>query len=143
MSSLDKELYNISQSQKQILEELIHIRGDISDITFGQRCADNIVRWIGSWIFIISQAAVLMLWVVLNVYKILPFDQFPFQFLNLLLSFQAAFAVPIILMAQNRQEHKDRGRAVEAYRAIDRIENLMIVLDGNVDRTKRNQENGK
>jgi uncharacterized membrane protein len=72
--------------------------------TLGERCADLFAAMVGSWTFIIIQAVLLAIWVVLNViawsYK---WDPYPFILLNLALSFQAAFASPIIMMSQNRQ----------------------------------------
>lgn len=142
--SLRNELRDISERQTQILDELKVIRGDAKDTTFGQRCADWISCWLGSWTFILSQAGVMVAWIILNTLQWTPpFDKFPFRLLNLVLSLQAAFAVPVILMSQNRQEQKDRRRAMEAYRAIERIERLMVTLDENVEQAKRKHENGE
>lgn len=72
--------------------------------TTGERIADVVTSWVGSWAFLIVQSVLLALWITLNLLGVwTPWDPFPFVLLNLVLSFQAAFATPIILMSQNRQ----------------------------------------
>jgi uncharacterized membrane protein len=81
-------------------------------LTLGQRVADAVAATMGSWRFIIIQSVVLAVWIVLNVTAwISQWDPYPFILLNLALSFQAAYAAPIIMMSQNRQEARDRMRA--------------------------------
>ena len=78
-------------------------------LTLGQRIADNVADTIGSWPFIITQSIILIIWIVLNVTAwINQWDPYPFILLNLMLSFQAAYAGPVIMMSQNRQSAKDR-----------------------------------
>jgi uncharacterized membrane protein len=80
--------------------------------TFGQRVADKFTRLLGSWRFIIIQSIILVIWVILNVVAwINHWDPYPFILLNLALSFQAAYAAPIIMMSQNRAEERDRRKA--------------------------------
>jgi uncharacterized membrane protein len=82
---------------------------DHEDVCFGGIIADRVTREIGSWRFILVYFALLLLWMVVNtVAWIRQWDPYPFIFLNLVLSFQGAFAAPILLMSQNRQEAKDR-----------------------------------
>lgn len=81
------------------------------DKTLADRCAEVI----GSWPFIGGQAAALTLWVALNGYTVIKADPYPFILLNLLLSTQAAFTGPILLMAANRQAEIDRKRDVDHY----------------------------
>lgn len=87
--------------------------------TVGQRAADKMTSAIGSWRFIIIQSIILVIWMVLNVVlavhqaqmhglKISAWDPYPFILLNLVLSFQAAYTGPIVMMSQNRQADKDR-----------------------------------
>jgi uncharacterized membrane protein len=78
--------------------------------TFGERVADSVARFGGSWPFIFSFAGVLLAWVVLNTVALRDgaFDPFPFILLNLFLSMLAAIQAPIIMMSQNRQDAKDR-----------------------------------
>lgn len=74
----------------------------------GINLADKIASFIGSWTFIIIQSTILTIWVVLNILKIWNFDPYPFILLNLFLSFEAAYATPLILMSSNRQSERDR-----------------------------------
>jgi uncharacterized membrane protein len=75
----------------------------------GQKGADWVVRMVGSWRFIIAQSILLLIWIVLNITGwVFQWDPYPFILMNLVLSTQAAFAAPIIMMSQNRQAAKDR-----------------------------------
>lgn len=85
-------------------------------LTTGQRVADGVARTMGSWRFIIIQSCILLMWITFNVVGIINhWDPYPFILLNLALSFQAAYAAPIIMMSQNRQSEKDRLKAEEDY----------------------------
>lgn len=84
-----------------------------SKLTFGERLADKVASFGGSWTFIMLFGATLLLWMAVNTAYMIwrPFDPFPFIFLNLMLSCLAALQAPIIMMSQNRQATKDRLRA--------------------------------
>ena len=85
--------------------------------TLGQRAADTIAKFAGSWAFIFSFAGVLILWMVVNaILSTKAFDPYPFILLNLVLSCVAAIQAPLIMMSQNRQEEKDRHRAENDYK---------------------------
>ena len=85
--------------------------------TLGQRAADAIAKFAGSWAFIFSFTGVLLLWMVVNtILAADAFDPFPFILLNLVLSCVAALQAPLIMMSQNRQEEKDRRRAENDYK---------------------------
>ena len=85
--------------------------------TLGQRAADSIAKFAGSWAFIFSFTGVLILWMVVNtVLAAKAFDPYPFILLNLVLSCVAAIQAPLIMMSQNRQEEKDRRRAENDYK---------------------------
>jgi len=86
-------------------------------ITYGERIADRVAEFGGSWTFIISFSVVIFIWIGLNVWLLgeKGFDPYPFILLNLLLSCLAALQAPIIMMSQNRQEDKDRERAKKDY----------------------------
>ena len=85
--------------------------------TLGQRAADAIAKFAGSWAFIFSFAGVLILWMVVNtILAAKAFDPYPFILLNLVLSCVAAIQAPLIMMSQNRQEEKDRHRAENDYK---------------------------
>ena len=85
--------------------------------TVGQRVADAVANGMGSWKFIIAQTVFVIIWMALNVIGLIRhWDVYPFILLNLIFSTQAAYAAPIIMMAQNRQNARDRVQAEEDYR---------------------------
>ena len=85
--------------------------------TLGQRAADAIAKFAGSWAFIFSFTGGLVLWMVINtLLAARAFDPYPFILLNLVLSCIAAIQAPLIMMSQNRQEEKDRRRAENDYK---------------------------
>jgi uncharacterized membrane protein len=79
---------------------------------FADRCADWVAQTVGSWRFILVQSGLLIGWIVFNVVSSSRVDPYPFILLNLLLSFQAAYTAPIIMMSQNRLSDSDRARAI-------------------------------
>ncbi len=82
-----------------------------SRIPLGQRAADGITRIVGSWKFIIIQSIILVIWMILNVVAWMQhWDPYPFILLNLVLSFQAAYTAPIILMSENREMDRERRK---------------------------------
>ncbi len=84
--------------------------------TFGERTADRLANVMGSWKFIIFQSIILMVWTILNIVAwIYHWDPYPFILMNLILSLQAAYAAPIIMMSQNRQDKRDRLEAHNDY----------------------------
>src|ERR1700712_5824968 len=102
--------------------------------TFGQRLADSVASGMGSWRFIIIQSIVVVIWMVVNVIGFMyHWDVYPFILLNLLFSTQAAYAAPIIMMAQNRQSDRDRHQAMADYKtnldAKTEIEQLLSKLN--------------
>ena len=86
-------------------------------LTFGQRVADKMALFGGSWKFIIIFGIILFTWIGVNAFILVkkPFDPFPFILLNLILSCLAAIQAPVIMMSQNRQESKDRSRSQNDY----------------------------
>ncbi len=90
---------------------------DSMPITFGQRVADRVASFGGSWTFILSFGGFLAVWILTNALLLRgeAFDPYPFILLNLLLSCLAALQAPVIMMSQNRQEEKDRERAKSDY----------------------------
>jgi len=82
----------------------------------GDRIADSVANGMGSWNFIIWQSAIVLLWMTLNIVGLVRhWDPYPFILLNLIFSTQAAYAAPIIMMAQNRQNERDREQALHDY----------------------------
>jgi uncharacterized membrane protein len=101
--------------------------------TYGQKIADFVANGMGSWTFIIAQSIFVALWISLNLVAwFYHWDVYPFILLNLLFSTQAAYAAPIIMMAQNRQNERDRLHAAEDYQtnlqAKKEIEDLQKAL---------------
>jgi len=101
--------------------------------TFGQRLSDGLANGMGSWRFIVIQTVLVGFWLTANVVGIIyRWDPYPFILLNLLFSVQAAYAAPIIMMSQNRQNERDRFHSEEDYktniRAKEEIEELQISL---------------
>lgn len=131
---------NVMKENRKLLKEVLQeIRHDMTDeevlnlladskisvnpnkkkekYTLGQRAADAIAKFAGSWAFIFSFVAVLVLWMVINVILAAKaFDPYPFILLNLVLSCVAAIQAPLIMMSQNRQEEIDRRRAENDYK---------------------------
>jgi uncharacterized membrane protein len=97
--------------------------------SLGQRAADQITKWLGSWTFIIIQSVVLAAWITLNLTELIfrAWDPYPFILLNLALSFQAAYAAPIIMMSQNRQAEIEAKIAHNAYDQVAEIDNMQKV----------------
>ncbi len=104
------------------------------ETSFGDRVSDKIAAVVGSWNFIITQSFILFGWIVLNVTAwINHWDPYPFILLNLVLSFQAAFTAPIIMMAQNRQATIDRQKAELDYQVNCKAETDIEALHAKID----------
>lgn len=151
----DKDL-----KSSNIDEELIHelISGKVSkdinnthdeNLTFGQRTADKIATFGGSWTFIISFCIVLAVWIIGNavILSNRAFDPYPFVFLNLILSCLAAIQAPIIMMSQNRQSERDRLTAENDYLVnlkseiiIEDLHNKLDLMIEQQEEYKKNQE---
>ena len=109
--------------------------------TLGQRAADAVARFAGSWAFIFSFIAVMVLWMAGNVLLASrAFDAYPFILLNLVLSCIAAVQAPLIMMSQNRQEAKDRQSAENDYRVNLKNELIIDDLYRKLDRILENQQ---
>ncbi|MGA7800296.1 MAG: DUF1003 domain-containing protein [Gammaproteobacteria bacterium] len=115
LSSLENEVLE-SLRQHEILSRNVDAEFE-QQLTLGERLSDRLAEFGGSWTFLISFAAVLGLWVMVNTVILMrhPFDPYPFILLNLVLSCLAAIQAPIIMMSQNRQEDRDRLRAQHDY----------------------------
>ena len=100
-----------------LADSKISARPENPKSTFGQKAADAIAKFAGSWAFIFSFTGVLILWMAANaLLASKAFDPYPFILLNLVLSCIAAIQAPLIMMSQNRQEEKDRRRAENDYK---------------------------
>ena len=106
-----------------------------ADATFGERVADQIASFGGSWTFIIGFILFLVLWVILNTILLtrLAFDPYPFIFLNLVMSMIAALQAPVIMMSQNRQAARDRFAAAKDYEVNLKAEIEVLALHHKID----------
>lgn len=120
----DKEL--------KVLNKVLHTR---QKLTLGQRAADNMALWAGSWTFIGGLLIAILIWMALNVIAVFVYrwDPYPFILLNLFLSCLAAIQAPIILMSQNRQAERDRIKAERDHtinmKEEKEIENIQVDLE--------------
>jgi uncharacterized membrane protein len=116
LTTLEEQVMQ-SLKDEELLSKNINTEFD-GKLTLGQRFADKLADYAGSWHFIILFMSILMLWIIINSIIIVlwrPFDPYPFILLNLVLSCIAALQAPVIMMSQNRQEAKDRLRSEHDY----------------------------
>ncbi len=115
-----------TKEQLELIQQDIHAT-KIHHSTISQIVSDKVAKTVGSWKFIIVQSCIIFVWIMFNVnipenginignFLLKPWDPYPFIFLNLTLSFQAAYTAPIIMMSQNRQSEIDRENAEADYR---------------------------
>ena len=145
--ALKEELHQV---EERLLGELRSVRRrmrDVSgadkpahDLTLGQRIADKVAATMGSWKFIIIQSVLLAVWIALNVTAFIQkWDPYPFILLNLALSFQAAYAAPFIMMAQNRQQDIDRKEAECDYQINIKAELEIELLHQKIDELREKE----
>lgn len=111
LSHLEKDVLKSIQNDELISENIA--KSAKEPLTLGQKVADQIAKFGGSWTFIISFFTFILIWILINIWILATqsFDPFPFILLNLILSCLAAIQAPIIMMSQNRTEEKDRSRS--------------------------------
>jgi uncharacterized membrane protein len=141
----------LGEREKQVVHHLagrIHISRDVvkdfsGKLTFGQRMADKVAAFGGSWVFITIFAVVMVTWVFLNSFVLInldkSFDPYPYILLNLFLSMLAAIQAPIILMSQNRQASKDRLSAEHDYEVNLKAELEIMTLHDKMDLLREKQ----
>lgn len=147
---LGRELADLAPEEQRVLKRVAAGTVYVADseeiaqthATFGDRLADRVAAVGGSWGFIIGFGVVLFVWVLINsqafaALGFLPFDRYPFIFLNLMLSMLAAIQAPIIMMSQNRQSAKDRIAARHDYEVNLRAQLELIRLSHKLDRLAR------
>jgi uncharacterized membrane protein len=142
-SFFSKKMGKLTAQEKIVLESLenkttITDKLDSNDkqaLTVGQRIADHVATFGGSWTFIISFGMFLLIWILINIYWLANkgFDPYPFILLNLILSTLAAIQAPVIMMSQNRQEDKDRERSKKDYMVNLKAELEIKILHEKVD----------
>jgi len=141
LTALDQEVLD-SLQERELLSSNISAEFE-RQVTFGERLADKIAAFGGSWTFIISFGAVLVFWVILNAAVLIgrAFDPYPFILLNLILSCLAALQAPVIMMSQNRVEARDRLRADNDYKVNLKAELEIRHLHEKLDHLIRRQWN--
>jgi len=138
----------IAAEEEEILHMLLQERiskNSVSEseieLTAGQKAADSLAKFAGSWRFIIIFFIILFLWIILNSVMLThPFDSYPFILMNLILSCTAAIQAPVIMMSQNRQEEKDRLRAKNDYRVNLKSEIIIEDIHQKLDIIIENQQ---
>jgi uncharacterized membrane protein len=123
------------------IQSIVELEEQEDHRTSGQRIADKVASFGGSWVFILSFFFFLVIWILLNVYWLQNkgFDPYPFIFLNLILSCIAALQAPIIMMSQNRLEEKDRERAKKDFIINLKAEQEIRVLQQKMDQLLKHQ----
>lgn len=116
-----------------VLEKPVSYQETKEKDTVGQRIADFIAKWGGSWSFIILFSLFIIGWSIFNIFYFTPFDPYPFILLNLVLSCVSALQAPFIIMAQNRQEKKDRARNEHDYKVNLKTEIIIQDLHTKLD----------
>ncbi|HZS44471.1 MAG TPA: DUF1003 domain-containing protein [Blastocatellia bacterium] len=138
----ETELGKLNATERAVVEKFIsrakvtrHVDKEFRErLTFGQRVADYVAATMGGWRFIIIQSILLTFWLILNVTAFIRhWDPYPFILLNLALSFQAAYAAPVIMMSQNRQSEKDRLQSTNDYEVNIKAELEILALHEKFD----------
>src|SRR5262249_22306426 len=111
----------------------------LKELTFGERLADRVAEFGGSWTFLGLFAAFMLGWILLNSAQVRTFDPYPFILLNLLLSCLAAVQAPVIMMSQNRQAAKDRMEAQQDYQVNLKAEMEVMALHAKLDEAREMQ----
>jgi uncharacterized membrane protein len=147
--ALKQDIGELAALEAQVLEslkeqELMATNLNVEfeqQLSLGEKLADKLAYFGGSWKFIGTFGALLFLWIIVNTAVVLdkPFDPYPYIFLNLVLSCLAAIQAPLIMMSQNRQESKDRLRAEHDYRVNLKAELEIRHLHDKIDHFGRNQ----
>lgn len=151
LEQIKQQLSQLGKSEQYVLEQTakrLHVSRNIykdmqSESSLGERVADKIAAFGGSWPFLIGFFTLLVLWIVLNGYVLAQrgtaFDPYPFILLNLFLSSLAAFQAPIILMSQNRQSARDRLTAEHDYEVNLKAELEILQLHEKIDQLRSEQ----
>lgn len=142
---IKRDFENLDRAEKRVLKYIFD-RKNVShntnqefseQATFGERIADKVASFGGSWTFIIIFGSILLLWIILNSFILIKrnevFDPYPYILLNLMLSTVAAFQAPVILMSQNRQSAKDRLTAEHDYEVNLKAEIEIVALHEKID----------
>lgn len=117
-----------------------HIKEDFSGLTIGQKISDVVAKIVGSWKFVIIQSTIIFVWIVYNsIDGARTWDPYPFILLNLMLSFQAAYTAPAIMMSQNRLSEIDRQQAGNDFEVNVKAELEIELLHQKIDLLKEQE----
>jgi uncharacterized membrane protein len=133
LDCIDADVVNAIKNNSILSED---IREELeTELSFGQKVADRVAAFGGSWTFIIAFFSFILVWIIVNVWFLASrtFDPYPFILLNLLLSCLAAIQAPIIMMSQNRQEEKDRARGEHDFKINLKAELEIKLLSEKID----------
>lgn len=138
MTTLEKSIIELAAARRTVARDLSAI-GERE--TAGDRIADKLTIWAGSWTFILLFLGFLVLWSLVNtvIMSRAAFDPYPYVFLNLILSMLAAIQAPIILMAQNRQAERDREAARHDYEVNLKADIEIMALHEKIDAMRREE----
>ncbi|MGC4039237.1 MAG: DUF1003 domain-containing protein [Flavobacterium sp.] len=146
---LQSEVGELNDLHKNVIRSLTDdkslvatVEEEIDNRTIGQKVADKVADFGGSWTFILSFFVFILVWIAANIYWLANkgFDPYPFILLNLILSCLASLQAPIIMMSQNRQEEKDRERAKKDYMINLKSELEIRMLDDKLDHLIMHQQ---
>ena len=135
---LEAEIARLTHLERRIIAQFIHRQRAVPDpgvarATLGDRLADRVAAFGGSWKFIFLSVGAIALWIIVNAWLGKPFDPFPYIFLNLILSCLAALQAPVIMMSQNRQAAHDRVDAEQDYHVNTKAELEIVALHTKLD----------
>ena len=116
------------------------LKEEEKNIKFGDRIADKITKFVGSWTFILGFSSFLIIWIMINLYMLDNLDPYPFILLNLVLSCIAALQAPVIMMSQNREAKRDSLRSKNDYRTDLKSELILEELHDKIEKIEKNQK---
>ena len=145
--AIAEQIKTLTEHELQVLRHLLQRKTTTRDsnaefdasLTFGQRVADQVAAFGGSWTFILLFMGFLIVWIIVNSIMGKPFDPYPYILLNLFLSMLAALQAPVIMMSQNRQAAKDRLDAQHDYEVNLKAEMEIMGLHAKVDQLRDSQ----
>ena len=145
--TIAEELRKLGDMERRVVDHFIRRRPIVKDpnvafddgLTLGQRVADRVATFGGSWTFIFLFFALMGVWMFINTDSRQPFDVYPFILLNLILSCLAALQAPVIMMSQNRQAAKDRIEAQNDYEVNLKAEMEIVALHLKLDELREGQ----
>jgi uncharacterized membrane protein len=146
-NQLLEQLHKLGEVERRVVNHVLHRQQTARDpnltfeeqMTFGQRIADRVASFGGSWTFIMIFIAVMTVWMLINIFSTSKWDEYPFILLNLVLSCLAALQAPVIMMSQNRQSAKDRIDASHDYEVNLKAETEIVGLHVKMDELRERQ----